>query len=256
MLKLFTRQSRKVKRDGILAPLVDPAQCVYAVGDIHGRVDLLDRLIRKIVAEHQTLDDGRTMVLVFLGDYIDRGDQTRETLDYLIRLVDAGDGNIHLLMGNHEAALLEFVDEATDGSSWLTFGGLQTVASYGVPVPGADPSGPELQRLRHSLVAAMGAHVDFLRGLQPYWRSGDYFFSHAGVDPDKPLEVQTRDTLLFGNAEFIGGRAHRRALVVHGHYDAVDPVVESGRICVDTGAYYSGKLTAVRLNDGVKMLST
>lgn len=256
LLNFFTRGGAHVTTKPSRQHRVEPGHCIYAIGDVHGRVDLLDRLVRKIVLDQEKCSSARKMVMVFLGDYVDRGDQTRETLEYLIRLTDAGGYNVHCLLGNHEAALVDFLDGTANGEAWLKHGGLQTVASYGVNFAGADPSKGEIEGLRRSLEVAMGTHLCFLRGLKQFWRSGDYYFCHAGVDPDRPLNSQSKQTLISGHDAFVAGSGHKDARVVHGHYDAPEPVETPSRICVDTGAYYSGKLSAVKLSGQVSFLST
>lgn len=227
----------------------DPFQSVYAVGDVHGQVDLLDEMVRRISNEREGVDDGRSLVLVFLGDYIDRGDHSAQVLDYLVRVKEAAQDGVRCLMGNHEAAMLDFLNGRRSGKAWLDFGGRQTVASYGVSVPSADPSDAQMQQLRSDLRQAAAPHMEFLESLEKYWVSGNYAFVHAGIDPAIEIDQQETDTLLFGSKSFLSAPERSPYRVVHGHYDARDPVVHSHRICVDTGAYYSGRLTAVCLDE-------
>lgn len=234
----------------------DPNHCIYAIGDIHGRVDLLDTLIRQIIVDKENDPSERQMFIIFLGDYIDRGDQSRETVDYLINLQGAAGDKMQFLMGNHEAALLDFLDSKGSGENWLDFGGRQTVASYGLKPPAASPTKDELDRLRRQLLARIGSHLQFFRDLKMTWASGDYFFCHAGVDPARAITDQSPQTLLFGNQTFLDEPGQIGAKVVHGHYDAAEPVTKPHRICIDTGAYYSGKLTAAKITDKVSFIRT
>ncbi|WP_370402023.1 metallophosphoesterase family protein [Sulfitobacter sp. JB4-11] len=249
---------RFVRRQTDPAPqyAVDPGHCVYAIGDIHGRVDLLDTLIRQIILDKESDPAERQMFIVFLGDYIDRGDQSRETVNYLIQLQGAAGKNIVFLTGNHEAALLDFLDGKSAGSNWLDHGGRQTVASYGLKPPDASPTQAELDTLRLKLRPLMADHIGFFRALDMTWQSGNYFFCHAGVDPERRLTEQDPQSLLFGNRSFLENNGHSDAMVVHGHYAAAEPVTTPHRICIDTGAYYSGKLTAAKISDGVTFIRT
>ena len=244
------------RAEDVPAHAADPDHCVYAIGDIHGRVDLLDTLIRKIISDKEGDPSGRQMFIIFLGDYIDRGDQSRETVDYLIKLQEAAGDKMHFLMGNHEAALLDFLDGKGSGENWLDFGGRQTVASYGLNPPAASPTADELDRLRRQLHPRIAPHLGFFRNLKLTWQSGDYFFCHAGVHPATALDAQSPRPLLFGNANFLSDKGQITAKVVHGHYDAPEPVTQPHRICIDTGAYYSGRLTAAKITDRVSFIRT
>jgi len=191
-------------------PGVAPGERVYAVGDIHGRADLLGALLERIGEDAEARHDGRRLRLIFLGDYVDRGDRSRETLDLLLRVArETPEGTAVFLRGNHEAALLDFVDRPGGGASWLDFGGRQTLASYGVGVPGPGASAARLEAARDALVAAMGAHLDLLRGTRAMARSGRAVFAHSGFDPALPDSAQSEAVLLWGaippeNAELPG----------------------------------------------------
>jgi serine/threonine protein phosphatase 1 len=222
---------------------------IYAVGDVHGRFDLLVALIEKIELDAKTRSTDRRHRIIFLGDYIDRGDHSREVLERLILLRQLLGTRCEFLSGNHEAALLGFLDDPLEGRSWLDFGGRQTLASYGIAVPSTQPDRAGLVALRDALHGAMGEHVTFLRDLSRFARSGDVLFVHAGLDPAFPLEAQPDAALFWGlidKGEISGLPGYR---MVHGHYANREPVSEKDRICVDTGAYFTGRLTAVRLGD-------
>lgn len=251
MLKLFRRPS--APPEPAAPPRVAEDERVYAIGDIHGRADLLDDLLRRIVTDAQTHSDGRRVTIVFLGDYIDRGENSAQVLERLMRLHDKG---AVCLMGNHEASLLDFVDDPVAASRWLDFGGLQTLASYGVPLPtGRDRA--QLHNAALTLGARMGPHLGFLRNaLLPHHESGDVVFVHAALAPNRPLPAQREDVILWGDEAFLrtGWRADR--LAVHGHYASNDVVSAPGRVCIDTGAFYSGVLTAARLDLDISFIST
>ena len=247
--KWFGSKSDQVSPDRSFR--VDAQERVYAVGDVHGRVDLLNRILELIARDVATHDDGRKPVIVFLGDYIDRGDNSREVLDVMISVRgDLPDDSLVFLTGNHEAAVLSFLSDPAGKSEWLRYGGLQTLLSYGVAPPGSNPEPQDLVAVADALRAAMGPHVNFLASLKGMHRSGDVIFIHAGLDPEVDLLAQTDDATLWGRSDFVEAGGYPDHRVVHGHYDAQEIVTNPQRICVDTGAYYSGRLTAVRLDDG------
>ena len=246
--------SRKADaEDGV--PRVSSGERVYAIGDVHGRRDLLLRLFDLIVRDARRFDDGRVPRLVFLGDYVDRGDDSAAVLDVLCDLAAEGLTGLDFLLGNHEAALLAFLDTPARGRSWLAYGGRQTLASYGVAPPGERADEEELTRARDLLRAAMGRHREFLETLKPCARSGEVLFVHAGVNPEAASPEDDRHALLWGHPACRGPEPIPGLRLVHGHFDAPAPVVHRGRICVDTGAFYTGRLTAVRLDDGEAFLT-
>lgn len=237
-------------------PAVAPDERIYAVGDIHGRFDLLIALLRRIAADAATHGDGRRPRLVFLGDYIDRGEQSRQVLEALASLAATGSPDLVFLRGNHEAALLDFLRDPERHPGWLRFGGLETLASFGILPPRGATGAAGRARLRDALAAALAPLRPFLEGLLPSHRAGDVLFVHAAVDPGRPLERQPEDALLWGHRDFLTEDPVPGVRIVHGHYDAAGPVSLPGRICVDTGAYYSGRLTAVRLDTGEAFLTS
>ena len=247
-MQRFHKSYRK-RSSEVAAPAVADDERIYAIGDVHGRCDLLEALIEKIGLDAKNRSAGRRDRVIFLGDYIDRGDHSREVLERLILLRQLVGARCTFLLGNHEAALLGFIEDPLEGRSWLDFGGKQTLASYGVAQPSAEPNRAELLALRDTLHSAMGEHVSFLRDLSRFARSGDVLFVHAGLDPTFPLELQPDAALFWGHVEngHISGLPGYR--MVHGHYAHREPVSEAGRICVDTGAYYTGRLAAVRLDE-------
>jgi len=236
-------------------PVVHPQHRIYAVGDIHGRHDLLDKLFEKIIEDALEFSDKRIMKIIFLGDYVDRGDNSKDVLDRLVLVNERLPDQTTFLAGNHEAALLGFLSDPIKNSNWLEFGGRQTLVSYGVAPPKSAESRTELHEVRDRFQQAISDHLPFLQSLQRYVQSGDVIFVHAGLDPKLPVDSQTDDALLWGNSSFLEEEGYPNLRVVHGHYDAYEPVVTDARICVDTGAYYSGRLTAVRLDGGEKLIS-
>ncbi len=237
-------------------PRVAPTDRVYAIGDIHGRLDLLVALMDRITEDADRFDDDRQVKLVFLGDYIDRGEDSRQVLDALTRMAGLGSPHITFLRGNHEDALRYFLYSPTEGAEWFEFGGLQTLGSFGIRPPQPRLGKRDLFRVRSELAEAIFPFEPLFDVMVNSCRSGDVVFTHAGVDPAKSIDAQSPRTLLWGhmNAQVPDPLPGLR--IVHGHYDAEAPVAETGRICVDTGAYYSGRLTAVRLDDGEAFLTT
>ncbi|MCB1355692.1 MAG: serine/threonine protein phosphatase [Maritimibacter sp.] len=237
-------------------PQPAPGDRLYVVGDVHGRADLLATMLRRIAADFAfRVGDGRRPKVILLGDIIDRGDNSREVVQALSGLVGTGPiGELTVLMGNHEAALLQFLHAPEDGARWLRYGGVQTLASYGVPVPASTPDAAGYRALAARLRDALGDHLAFLQSLPLSWRSGDVLCVHAGIDPDDPTATD-EEVVLWGRADFPRTGPVAGLRVVHGHYDAPEPVVTAGRICVDTGAYYTGRLTAVRLDDDTGLIT-
>lgn len=228
---------------------------VYAVGDIHGRLDLLDGLVDRMTQDYQAMGREDPPVLVMLGDYVDRGAQSAEVIGRLIDLKNqaAAEGRFEFraLMGNHEETLLHFLDDPQAGPSWVEYGGGETMASYGVqrPVGRADPE--VWEQTRQAFRAAFPvAHATFLRQLELMVVYGDYVFVHAGVRPGLPLERQVAADLLWIRNEFLDNSHGLDATVVHGHTPVEEVFVGRQRINVDTGAYATGVLTAVRLDGG------
>lgn len=225
-----------------------PDDCViYAVGDVHGRADLLDRLHGKIAADAAGRPHSRKL-LIYLGDYVDRGLESRQVLDRLIEPPEDGLERI-LLKGNHEDAMLQFLEDTGIGASWMGFGGDATLYSYGVDVFATPPEGVErLDFIQQRLRANMpDSHRDLLAGLKLWHTEGDYYFCHAGVRPGVALEAQDAQDLMWIRDEFLQHRKPYGKVVVHGHSIETQPVVTANRIGIDTGAFATGVLTALVL---------
>jgi serine/threonine protein phosphatase 1 len=222
---------------------------VYAVGDVHGRADQLARLLDMIQEDIARGPRPATVEVILLGDYIDRGRDSAAVLDMLSGLTLPG-LQLTMLRGNHEQVLLDLAAQprAKQLSQWLTYGGLETLASYGLP-----------SQLLYSddldtLLAAMEqvipeAHLQWLSALPLQRRVGDYLFVHAGVRPKRPLDAQDSQDLLWIREPFLSSTDDFGAVIVHGH--SISRAVESrpNRIGIDTGAYATGILTAVVLEE-------
>lgn len=227
-------------------------QLVYAVGDIHGRYDLLQRILRRIVADAAIQANGRRPVLVFCGDYIDRGPASAEVLAALAWLRRRPDYETHLLIGNHEQAMLRYLADPESGRPWVGFGGAETLAAYGVAAPDVVDDTEAHVEARDRLLDAMPAsHLDLLQSLETLVTIGDYAFCHAGARPGRPLAEQTVQDLLWIRGPFLDSTKPFEKMIVHGHsWDGPEPVVRSNRIGIDTGAYETGVLTCIRIEDG------
>jgi len=226
-----------------------PSGCaVYAIGDVHGRLDLLDDLLDRIGSDAGQYPDDTERRLIFLGDYIDRGPASRGVVDRL--LDDPLPGFVTVrLMGNHEEALLLFLDRLNDGRDWLTFGGLETLMSYGVALRALPNTAEAAEVLRLSLASAVPQeHVDFFRNGELHHSVGNYVFVHAGVRPGVALDKQSPGDLLWIREDFLRSRAPLpHHVVVHGHTICDLPQDRGYRINVDTGAFVSGRLTCLVL---------
>ena len=231
-------QERAAAPDGTL---------IYAVGDIHGQLRLLDDLIEQIVADALKVTGLRRRVLVFVGDYIDRGPDSSGVIERLISGLPEG-FDAHCLMGNHEAILLDFLDDPTLLEHWLTNGAEATLASYHVKAPSFDaPIAEFVLRRDHFLAALPPSHLDFLRNLPLSVTLGGYHFVHAGIRPGVPLDRQARRDALWIRRGFLDNDEDFGCVVVHGHTPGPEPVERSNRIGIDTGAWVNGRLTALRL---------
>jgi serine/threonine protein phosphatase 1 len=246
-----------------LAPVTRPGtvpagQAVYAVGDVHGRLDLLEDLlvrIREDAGQHSA-DSARS--LIFLGDYVDRGPESRGVVEAVMSDLLPG-FTIVCLLGNHEEAMLSFLEGESDGLDWLSFGGLETLLSYGVPLRSLPDSGEAVKALQAALIEAVPErHVAFFRNCLLHYSVGDYVFVHAGVRPGITLEKQTQTDLLWIRDDFLRVRAPLPGrVVVHGHTICDLPQNRLQRINIDTGAFVSGRLTCLVLRgDERRFLST
>jgi serine/threonine protein phosphatase 1 len=225
------------------------ARVGYAIGDIHGRADLLIRMFDLLESRAESEKrDGGEPILVFLGDYVDRGPNSRAVLDLLIEGRPRGFERRYI-KGNHEAAMLSFLSEPLTNRAWVVHGGAETLVSYGIkPPPSIGADDQVWLDVAEKLKAALPPeHLAFIGGLERFLVLGDYVFVHAGVDASRPLEEQTDDDLMWIRERFLGSKRRFAQRVVHGHTPSAEPYADHRRIGVDTGAYASGTLTAVRL---------
>lgn len=236
---------------------IPDGRAVYAIGDVHGRLDLLDDLLRRIADDAARHASDSERELIMLGDYIDRGPASKGVVDRLLVDPLPGFRTVHL-MGNHEDALLAFLDGASDGLDWLSYGGLETLMSYEVPLRSLPNTLAASMELRRSLEQALPqSHLEFFRQCALSHTVGDYVFVHAGVRPGVPLDQQTPNDLMWIRDDFLRSRTPLpQHVVVHGHTIVDLPQDRQHRINVDTGAFVSGRLTCLVLRGAERRFIT
>lgn len=220
----------------------------FAVGDIHGRADLLAEMFTMLEARAEAEQrEGGKPIVVFLGDYVDRGPQSAGVVNMMLEGRPHGYDR-HCLRGNHEESMLSFMEAPLENRAWVLQGGAETLVSYGVqPPPPVGAQEADWANVAAALKARVPpAHLAFLRGLERYVAYGDYAFVHAGVDLARTLEEQTDEDLYWSRDRFIASKKRFSHRVVHGHTPVDRPYADERRIAVDTGAYASGTLTAAR----------
>jgi Calcineurin-like phosphoesterase len=246
-----TTKRAKIPDDAAATPAyrVPDGTRVYAVGDIHGRADLLAALRKKIAKDAKKASKKariKRKVVVYLGDYVDRGPDSFGVIEMLLDEPLAGFEEVYL-KGNHEDYMTKFLVGDGDGLGWLFNGAETTIASYGVD-PGSwmdfDPE--RLRSLRAELFEALPErHRAFLKNLALRHVEGGYLFVHAGIRPEVPLDAQEAEDLMWIREDFLLSEADHRARVVHGHTISWTPEFLPNRIGIDTGAFVSGVLTAL-----------
>lgn len=221
---------------------------VYAVGDVHGRLDLLGPLLRDIAEDALASQPAERPLLVMLGDYVDRGPDSKGVVDLLLEMKGYGRLETLTLKGNHEEALLRFLHDPMFGATWLDNGGGPALASYGVQPPASRTDPEAWAEASAAFNAALPpAHREFFERLELMTTVGDYAFVHAGVRPGVAIEDQAERDLLWIRQEFLQAPGPFGKVVVHGHTPAEEAQMLKHRLGVDTGAYATGVLTAVRL---------
>lgn len=215
---------------------------IYAIGDIHGRADLLAQVFARIDA-HEASQPAVRPVHVFVGDYIDRGPASREVLDRLIERTHAHE--VVCLKGNHETYILEFLRRPAIFREWSMLGGRETLMSYGLKPP-ISADAKTQKELANALTSALPkSHLQFLGNLPSSFTYGEFFFVHAGVKPGVPLNKQSDDDLLWIRDDFLLHEENFGKIVVHGHTPVLELDIRHNRINIDTGAYATGRLTCL-----------
>lgn len=226
---------------------------LYAIGDVHGRLDLLAAMHARIAADiaRDRPDDWR---VVHLGDYVDRGPASNGVIDWLITARERDPRHL-VLAGNHDVGFLDFLGQPTAESLFVRYGGVETARSYGVRLATDDDTA--LRSSHAALVEATPrSHVDFLRALAFSESFGDFFFCHAGIRPGIALDRQDRQDLIWIRDTFHGHAGLHPKVVVHGHTPHRLPEIEANRVNVDTLAWQSGRLTALVIEGAAKEILT
>lgn len=235
-----------VRRTQPRSEMVPEGVRVYAIGDIHGRLDLLDALLMTIAEDDRMRGAGVETHYIFLGDLIDRGPESRGVVERLLDLSKTV-ANVRFLMGNHEQVFLRAVAGDARSLRFLAkIGGRETLLSYGIDE--RDYKGLDFEALARRLAETVPAsHVEFLSAFEDWIEFGDYLFVHAGIRPGLAIEEQEQSDLCWIRDDFLMHRDSFGHIVVHGHSITEDIDVRSNRIGIDTGAFASGRLTAIGL---------
>ena len=229
-----------------LRPRLPTGTRAYVIGDIHGRADLLSPLLERIDADLQERPVPYP-VEIFLGDYIDRGPNSREVIDRLIARSRVRE--TIFLKGNHETYLAGFLDQPAMLGEWRQIGGLETLMSYGMQ-PSLRMEPDEQIRLAAAFKRVLPeSHRLFLNSLSTSLSGGDYFFVHAGIRPGVPLAEQRDEDLLWIREDFLLCEESFGRVIVHGHSPVPEPEMRPNRINIDTGAYATGRLTCLVLEE-------
>ncbi|MEH2552108.1 serine/threonine protein phosphatase 1 [Bradyrhizobium sp. AZCC 2262] len=224
-----------------------PDTRIYAVGDIHGRADLLSEIIARIDDDIRRRPIAHT-IEVYLGDYVDRGPQSKTVIDLLtVRLVANG---AVCLRGNHEAVMEGFLQDPAILEYWLPLGGMQTLASYGIELHENETA---FSLHRRFLDAFPRAHELFMQCLRNQFSCGDFLFVHAGIRPGVPLDDQDPNDLIWIRDEFLDDTRSHKRFIVHGHTPVPHPEIRRNRINIDTGAWRTGALTCVAIEGSTKL---
>jgi serine/threonine protein phosphatase 1 len=225
---------------------------IYAVGDVHGRVDLLEQVMARIDADLAKTPSSNA-IEIYLGDYIDRGPASRHVVDRLI--ARSRKRNTVFLKGNHETYVTEFIENPESLTGWRQYGGLETLMSYGLqPAMKADAA-EQVELAKAFKYMLPKSHQEFFKSLQLSVSCGDFFFVHAGVKPRVPLKEQREEDLLWIRDDFLLYEDDFEKIVVHGHTPVREPDIRPNRINIDTGAYATGRLTCIMLeHDSIQVL--
>lgn len=235
-------------------PSTDKGERIYAIGDIHGRYDLLKEMLGLIRAHHEAREPVSSLHIVLLGDLIDRGPDSARVLQWIYNVQQRSPGMI-VLSGNHEDLMVRSLNgDAATFRVWMRTGGDATLRSFGIEPPERDVD-PRLaiKQLRAEVPRNL---LSWVSKLPLTARSGDYLFCHAGIRPGVALSNQKRADLLWIRDEFLGDADDHGVVVVHGHSIAEEVEMMDNRIGIDTGAYKTGRLTAVYLEGSEREILT
>lgn len=243
MFNLIRQIFRPASRPSRALPAVPHGRRAYAIGDIHGRLDLFEALVRAIEDDDRSRPAAHTTIIL-LGDLIDRGPDSAGVIALARELQARRD--VHIIAGNHEEMFLQSLDDSDILRHFLRFGGRETVLSYPVdPLIYDDLSLDEAQAMMREMIPA--DDIEFLRSLDDWVEVGDYLFVHAGIRPRVSLIDQSIRDLRWIREPFLSHEGEHEFCVVHGHTITEEPELRANRIGIDTGAYMSGRLTALGL---------
>tara|TARA_E500000331_G_C17209744_1_gene693099 strand:+ start:75 stop:788 length:714 start_codon:yes stop_codon:yes gene_type:complete len=224
----------------------------FAIGDIHGCLSQLTSLHKNILNYDKF--NPRNDLLIYLGDYIDRGKYSKDVIDQILKLKNNNIKTINL-MGNHDEFMIDFIlNKKNNIKNWVNFGADQTFRSYGVEVVEYIKDGFDdevVDKLRNTLLNKMdNTHLDFFKNLEISYSSENYLFVHAGIDPDKKLSEQSEKDYLWSRSEkFFSKDFKSEKIIVHGHTPEENIINDAFRINIDSGCYFSGKLSCACLSD-------
>lgn len=234
-------------------PRIPDGVRIYAIGDIHGRADLLTQMFQRIDEDVAAYPAAQT-IEIFLGDYVDRGPDSREVLALLIDR-----GRTHrtvCLKGNHETYPVQFLQRPEILLDWQQLGGLQTLMSYGI-APSISRDASQHEKLSLDFQKALPvSHRLFLENLKHSYTCEDFFFVHAGVRPGVPLAKQSTEDMLWIREDFLQHQGDFGKIVVHGHTPMLEPEIHPNRVNIDTGAYATGRLTCLVIEGDEMFLLT
>ncbi|WP_051131405.1 metallophosphoesterase [Pseudaminobacter salicylatoxidans] len=237
------RNASRERRMRLRLDIADTA--VYAIGDVHGCLSELVALEREIAADAAALP-GRKLIIM-LGDYIDRGPEPCQVIEHLMAPPPEGFERV-CLTGNHEVAMLDYLDGRLSLLDWMLMGAQATLLSYGIDHDRLGQVHQSLRRVDEAVRSAIPAsHVAFLRSLPIMVEAERYVFVHAGIRPELELDQQSDDDLIYIRSAFYESPHPLTKYVVHGHTPVLDAGMQRGRINIDTGCFYSGRLTSLRI---------
>ena len=257
MLNLLSKLTIPFSNAAISRPSLPGNDLYYVIGDIHGRLDLIENIHQQILKDINKNDPNLAITIIYLGDYVDRGDQSRQVVDHLLSR-PLGSIQSIFLKGNHEDALLQFLDSPDIGANWFSFGGMATLFSYGVTVQSSSPNVAQFEYIQKQFASNLpDEHLAFFSNLDLSHQAGDYLFVHAGILPGRKLAKQRPEDLMWIRDEFLESHRNHEKFVVHGHSVTSEPEIRHNRIGIDTGAYFSNHLTCLVLcNDEKRFLLT
>ena len=233
---------------------------IFAIGDVHGCDQLLKQLLVKITELNSSI--GINSELVFLGDYIDRGPNSKGVIETIIEFnskkTEYGFQKVITLMGNHEYALLEFLNNPDVGEYWCRYGGDAALASYGVKAPLMSKDVASWENCNQEFIRNLPqSHLEFYKKLSFSYQKDNLFFCHAGIRPNIELNSQNKWDLINIREDFTNWTGKNDCYIVHGHTSSQEVVIKNNRICLDSGAYATGKLSgALFIGNYIKIITT